>query len=109
MRNLRDAVASTVSSGKIGNDVGNILSYNQNRAAFFVQNLHTGTLYVSYSTVADNNNYNTILKACTTQDDGNGGTLYESNYIGPVSLSGKWFGTGGGVANTPRYLVWELT
>lgn len=105
MRDIRGPIASTVSSGLVGTEVGQVLSHNENRAAFYIQNLNTGVLYVALGSVANATRRNIILKAGSAIDDGNGGLFYNSDYVGPVAVSGQFFGAAG---LNQRYLVWEL-
>lgn len=100
MRNPKNSsISSTISSGSFGTSNGTILERNVSRNLFFVQNLHTGVLYMRFGTGASNTNFNVSLKACTVQDDGNGGAYSDDTWIGPVSVSGAF----------TRYTVWELT
>ncbi len=99
MRNLKDGVSSTVSSGTFGVTNGTVISENGRRNFFFVQNLHTGVLYVRLGTGASNASFNVALKACTAQDDGNGGAYSDNSWVGAVSVSGAF----------TRYTAWELS
>lgn len=99
MRNLLEGVSDTVSSGTFGTSNGTVMLHNVNRNLFFVQNLHTGALYLKLGTGASNASFNVILKAGTNQDDGNGGAYSDNSWVGPVSVSGLF----------TRYTAWEQT
>ena len=105
MRNRLNSVSATVSSGTFGSANGQIFSLNENRTAFYIQNLNTGLLYVAYGTSASANVCNYILASGERVDDGWGGSIRESDWVGPVAVSGQFFGAG----SAPRYLAWELT
>ena len=99
MRDLHVAMSDTVSSGTFGVTNGTVLTQNVNRSLFFVQNLHTGILYLKLGTGASNTSFNVSLKSCTVQDDGNGGAYSDNTWVGPVSVSGVF----------TRYTAWELS
>lgn len=77
---------------------GMVLSSNQFRREFYVQNLSTGILYVKYGTGIHSSSFNFILAGCTTNNAGDGGSLADQSYNGDVSVSG--------VGNI-NYISWE--
>jgi hypothetical protein len=79
---------------------GTILEANSIRRELFVQNLDTGVLYVKYGLAANASSFNFILAANSSINAGDGGTLNDQGYFGPVSVSGL---------SAPRYISWERT
>lgn len=79
---------------------GTILAANSYRRELYVQNLDTSVLYVKYGLGANNSSFNFILAANSSINAGDGGTLNDQGYYGPVSVSGL---------STPRYISWERT
>lgn len=79
---------------------GTILAANSYRRELFVQNLDTGVLYVKYGLAANASSFNFALAANSSTNAGDGGSLNDQGYFGPVSVSG-----GAGV----RYISWERT
>ena len=79
---------------------GTILQANSIRRELYVQNLDTGVLYVKYGLVANASSFNFVLAANSSINAGDGGTLNDQGYFGPVSVSGL---------SAPRYISWERT
>ena len=79
---------------------GTILQANSIRRELFVQNLDTGVLYVKYGLAANASSFNFVLAANSSINAGDGGTLNDQGYFGPVSVSGL---------SAPRYISWERT
>jgi len=79
---------------------GAILAANSFRRELYVQNLDTGVLYVKYGLAANASSFNFILAANSSINAGDGGTLNDQGYFGPVSVSGL---------SNPRYISWERT
>jgi hypothetical protein len=79
---------------------GLILNANSSRRELRIQNLDTGVLYVKYGSGANSSSFNFILSKNTSVNAGDGGTLNDQGYFGPVSVSGLV---------TPRYISWERT
>ena len=104
MRNRTNSISSVVSSGAPGSANGKVLDLNDARSSFYIQNLGTGILYVALGDAASTNRFNYILKNGSANDDGNGGVIYNQDWIGPVAVSGQFFGAAG----LPRYAAWEL-
>lgn len=52
-----------------------VLSANQYRGGFMIQNLSTNPLYVSLGTTVGAQTFHIVLKGSTSQDDGTGGTV----------------------------------
>lgn len=79
---------------------GTILAANSIRRELYVQNLDTGVLYVKYGLDANASSFNFVLAANSSINAGDGGTLNDQGYFGPVSVSGL---------SAPRYISWERT
>ena len=79
---------------------GTILQANSIRRELYVQNLDTGVLYVKYGLDANASSFNFVLAANSSINAGDGGTLNDQGYFGPVSVSGL---------SAPRYISWERT
>lgn len=79
---------------------GDILTANDGRRWFLVQNLGTNPLFLKLGTGASSTSFNVILKAGTAADDGLGGA-YESQtvvFTGIVSVAGT----------TPRFVISQI-
>lgn len=79
---------------------GLVLPANSYRRQLYIQNLDTGVLYVKYGLDANASSFNFALAANSSTNAGDGGSLNDQGYFGPVSVSG-----GAGV----RYISWERT
>lgn len=77
------------------------LALNANRGSWGIQNLGTNPLYVLLGTPCSTTVFHRILKGCSVQDDGTGGTIDESTgvvYTGIITIAGT----------SPRYVVLEI-
>ena len=100
---LSDTVSSSSPSGtQASNSYGTILDTNTNRLNFYVQNVGTGgALYLKYGTNASSATYNLILKAASSLENGDGGSVADDIWKGPISISGN--------SSFNKYISWELT
>lgn len=79
---------------------GNVLSANQARIAWMIQNLGTNPLFVLFGTGASTSNFTVVLKGATANDDGTGGTVAQevgAVFNGIISVAGT----------SPRFTVLE--
>ena len=77
------------------------MTANTNRAGWSIQNLSTNVLYVRLGTAASTSIFHFALKAGTSNDDGTGGSVSQTDgtvYNGIISIAGS----------TPRYTVLEI-
>jgi hypothetical protein len=79
---------------------GLVLPANSYRRELYIQNLDTGVLYVKYGLTANSSSFNFVLAANTSTNAGDGGSLNDQSYVGPVSVSGL---------TNVRYIGWERT
>lgn len=91
-------LASSVNTPSIASSA-TALSANATRQSFVITNSGTNVLYVRLAASASTTVFHAALKACTTNDDGTGGTFYSDEYSGLVSIAGT----------SPRYVATELT
>jgi hypothetical protein len=89
-----------ISNFTVSGSNGTILAANSIRRELYVQNLDTGVLYVKYGLAANASSFNFVLAANSSINAGDGGTLNDQGYFGPVSVSGL---------SAPRYISWERT
>jgi hypothetical protein len=87
-----------ISNFTVGQTNATILNLNSSRRELFVQNLDTGILYVKYGLAAGASSFNFVLASNSSTNAGDGGSLNDQGYVGPVSVSGLV---------TPRYISWE--
>ncbi len=87
-----------ISNFTVGQSNGTILNLNSSRRELFVQNLDTGVLYVKYGLSAGASSFNFVLASNSSTNAGDGGSLSDQGYVGPVSVSGLV---------TPKYICWE--
>ena len=87
-----------ISNFTVGQSNGTILNLNSSRRELFVQNLDTGVLYVKYGLSAGASSFNFVLTSNSSTNAGDGGSLSDQGYVGPVSVSGLV---------TPKYICWE--
>lgn len=78
---------------------GLILQANPNRKELYIQNLSTNPLYVKYGNGAALNSFNFILSKNTSENAGDGGSISDQGYSGPVSVFAA--------TSTPKYISWE--
>lgn len=70
---------------------GTLLAANDNRSCIIIQNLNgTNPLFVKFGVGASATDFDLVLKAGSSSDDGNGGTLsYDVlSYTGIISVAG---------------------
>jgi hypothetical protein len=89
-----------ISNSIVSGTNGTILGTNSSRRELYVQNLDTGVLYVKYGLNAGASSFNFVLASNSAIDAGDGGSLNDQGYLGPVSVSGL---------SVPRYISWERT
>jgi len=89
-----------ISNSIVSGTNGGILVTNSSRRELYVQNLDTGILYVKYGLNAGASSFNFVLASNSAIDAGDGGSLNDQGYLGPVSVSGL---------SVPRYISWERT
>ena len=87
-----------ISNFTVGQSNGTVLNLNSSRRELFVQNLDTGVLYVKYGLSAGASSFNFVLASNSSTNAGDGGSLSDQGYVGPVSVSGLV---------TPKYICWE--
>lgn len=78
-----DATVFTLAKGEVG----------------FVQNLNTEALALKQGADATTADFSMILQAGAAQDDGKGGFIYLTDYVGPVSLAS--------MSGEARYIAWK--
>lgn len=102
-QSFSDTVSSSSPSGtQATNSYGTVLDTNTNRLNFYVQNVGSGgALYIKYGTGASSASYNLILKAASTLENGDGGSITDDIWKGPLSISGN--------SSFNKYISWELT
>ncbi len=83
----------------VSGQIGTAILSNNNRKQFQIQNLSTGSLYVSFQTGASALNFNVCLGGAVSVDDGKSLPYINTYWQGPVSVSG----------NAPRFISFELT
>lgn len=71
---------------------------NGSRKSITVTNCGTNILYVLYGNGASGSVYHVALKGCATNDDATGGTVYNDEYTGIVTIAGT----------SPRYTILEM-
>lgn len=71
---------------------------NTNRKSATIQNLGTNSLYVLFGSGASTTSFHVVLKAGTINDDGLGGSVYNDEYTGIITIAGT----------SPRYTSLEL-
>jgi hypothetical protein len=65
----------------------------------FIQNLDDAALAVKLGASASTSDFSFILKAGSAADDGNGGLIYLTDYVGAVSVCA--------MSGTARYIAWK--
>ena len=65
----------------------------------FIQNLDDAALAVKLGASASTTDFSFILKAGSAADDGNGGLIYLTDYVGAVSVCA--------MSGTARYIAWK--
>ena len=84
--------ASVATGGRQGIQTGassfTVFPANSSRNMLFVQNLNTGSVFLSLSGAASSVNFNMILAAGTALDDAKGGSWSTDTWLGSVSVSG---------------------
>jgi hypothetical protein len=91
---------TNVNTPEILTSEGTVLTENQDRRSWHIQNLGTNPLYVRLGGTASSTVFHVVLKGGTTNDDGEGGTFSESSglvYGGLISVAGT----------SPRYVARE--
>lgn len=98
-----DTISSSTPSGtQASNSYGTFLDANSNRLNFYIQNVGTGgALFLKYGAGASNASYNAILKAASTFENGDGGSINDNYWKGVISVSGN--------SSFNKYISWELT
>jgi len=76
---------STVSTATPVTADGTVFTLAANEKGF-IQNLSTTALLVKLGATASLSSFNFVLKACTANDDGLGGSIVINDYIGVVSI-----------------------
>lgn len=67
----------------------------------FIQNLAAAPLAVKFGSSAATNSFSLILKAGSSANDGNGGSVYVDDYLGTVSVIA--------MSGTENYIAWKGT
>ena len=90
----------TANTPAIITTAGDVLSANDDRNGFMVQNVGTGVVYVLLGTSASSTVFHVVLKGGSADSDGLGGSfsLFDCIYKGVVSIAGT----------TPKVVVTEL-
>lgn len=65
----------------------------------YIQNLDDAALAVKLGASASTTSFHHILQAGTAADDGKGGFIYITDYIGAVSVAA--------MSGSPRYIAWK--
>jgi len=65
---------------------GTVLPANERRAWFAIINLDDAPVLVKLGAGATTSDFNVALQACTTADDGKGGSYFDASYRGIVSI-----------------------
>jgi len=65
----------------------------------YIQNLDDAALAVKLGASASTSDFSFILKAGSAADDGNGGLIYLTDYVGVVSVCA--------MSGTARYMAWK--
>jgi len=65
----------------------------------FIQNLDDAALAVKYGASCSTTSFNVILQAGSAADDGKGGFLYVTDYVGEVSVAP--------MSGTASYIAWK--
>jgi hypothetical protein len=93
---LQPSVISTEQSRSSITNTPNLISSgpiaapaNVNRKSILIQNHSTSPLYIRFGADATTSVFHAILKGCSTQDDGTGGSIYNDEYTGVVSVAGS--------------------
>lgn len=96
------ATVRTVNTPSIVTSAGNILSSNESRKGFIIQNVGTNPVFIRFGGTASSTEFHVVLKGGTGDSDGNGGSYSQCEglcYQGIVSIAGT----------TPKVVVTELT
>lgn len=84
---------------QISGTQGLVLSANENRNGYFIQNLATGRLFVKHGDSASASSFNYILAGGYSSDDGYGDSNYKRGYTGSLSVFTD--------QGTARFIAWQ--
>lgn len=95
------AIGGLSNTPSIVTSAGDVLTKNNDRRAFSIQNVGTNPIFVRLGTGASSTIFHAVLKGGTADSDGTGGSFAMTNglvYSGIVSVSGT----------TPKFVVMEI-
>ncbi len=79
---------------------GDVFTLNPGEPGF-IQNLKDTAVYGKFGTGASSTSFHFVLKACTADNDGTGGSIQITNYTGVVSIAAA--------SGSPRVAAWKLS
>lgn len=97
IENTSDASVSSSNTPSLASSA-TAASANTSRKSITIQNQSVNTLYVRYGASASTTVYHVALNGCTVANDGLGGSVYNDEYTGIVTIAGT----------SPSYTVLEL-
>jgi len=93
--------ASLANTPSIVTSAGDVLSANNDRRAWHIQNVGTNPIFVLLGTGASTSVFHFVIKGGTGDSDGNGGSVGQSEglvYGGVISIAGT----------TPKAVIMEI-